>query len=248
MLAVLLAAGRGTRMGMLTAHTPKPLLLLRGRPILEHILRGLKAARVDRVVVVTGHLGELIEAHFGDGHALDMRICYRRQGIPQGTARALQLCRADIGDDCFVLSWGDVVVEPALYAELIAEFRRAPCDVLLTINPCDDPWRGAAVYVDGALRVTGLVEKPPRGSSRTTWNNAGLFVFSPLIFDYVERLAPSPRGEYELPQAIAAMLADRRSVRAHPLRGFWSDLGTPEDLANAERSYRPLDERNDAPP
>ena len=71
-------------------------------------------------------------------------------------------------------------------------------------------------------------------TSRTRWNNAGIFVFSPLIFTYAARLPASPRGEYELPQAIAAMLSDGRSVRACPVRGFWSDLGTPEDLAAAE--------------
>jgi dTDP-glucose pyrophosphorylase len=82
-----------------------------------------------------------------------------------------------------------------------------------------------------------LVEKPPRGSSATCWNNAGLFVFTPLIFQYAGRLAPSARGEYELPQAIATMITDGHLVRALPVRGFWSDLGTPQDLSAAEDAF-----------
>jgi NDP-sugar pyrophosphorylase family protein len=237
MIAVLLAAGRGTRMGTLTEHTPKPLLRLQGQPILEHILRGLQTAGIGHVVIVTGYRGTQIEARFGDGHDLGLEITYRRQETVEGTARALELVRPDIGNRPFVVSWGDVVVEPDLYRGLLAAFRRNPCDALLTVNACDDPWRGAAVYVDAQWRVTRLVEKPPRGTSSTQWNNSGVFVFSPLIFEYTKRLAPSPRGEYELPQAIGGMIAAGCVIRAYPVSGFWSDLGTPEDLEEAERVY-----------
>ncbi|HXQ21876.1 MAG TPA: nucleotidyltransferase family protein [Candidatus Acidoferrales bacterium] len=243
-LAVVLAAGRGTRMGALTATIPKPLLHLCGRPIIEHILLGLRSAGVHETIVITGYRGEQIEAYLGDGTRLGMRLSYRRQERAEGTGRALLLVRDVLGAQSFLLSWGDVVVDAAEYGALRADFTRVPCDTLLSVNAIDDPWRGAAVYVDGDGRVTGLVEKPPRGSSTTRWNNAGVFAFTPLILDYAGRLTPSPRGEYELPQAIAAMLADGHVIRAHALRGFWSDLGTPEDLTAAERAFRPLD----APP
>jgi len=239
MRAVILAAGRGTRMGALTASTPKPLLRLRGRPIIEHILLGLRDAGVRDAVIVTGYLGEQLEAALGDGRRLHMRFTYRRQTHPDGTARALLLARDALQDEPFLLSWGDIVVAPRTYADLVATFAAHPCDALLTVNPVDDPWRGAAVYVDDALRVTRLVEKPPRGASHTRWNNAGLFVFSPHILDYAAQLRPSLRGEYELPQALSAMVDDGGLVRALPVRGFWSDLGTPEDLAAAERIFDP---------
>ena len=238
LIAVILAAGRGTRMGALTATTPKPLLPLCGRPIIEHILLGLRTAEVRDAVIVTGYRAEQIEAHLGDGAALGMRLSYRRQARPEGTARALQLARAAVGERPFVLTWGDVVIDAAEYRAVLDEFERAPCDVLLTLNQVDDPWRGAAVYVDERWRVTQLIEKPPRGTSRTRWNNAGVCVCTPRIFGYAARLPPSERGEYELPQAVAAMLADGCTVRALPLRGFWSDLGSPEDLAAAEEHCR----------
>ncbi|HVM97919.1 MAG TPA: nucleotidyltransferase family protein [Candidatus Acidoferrales bacterium] len=238
MLAVVLAAGRGTRMGALTAATPKPMLRLRGRPILEHILRGLGGAGVRTVVIVTGYLGEQIEEYFGDGDKVGLGIVYRHQGNAEGTARALLLAGDVAGDEDVVVSWGDVVIQPDEYRALIDDFCRTPCDALLSLNRTDDPWRGAAVYVDDRWQVTRLIEKPPRGTSTTTWNNAGVFVASSLLFEYAERLQPSARNEYELPQAIAAMVSDGRVVRGHPLRGFWSDLGTAQDLAEAEEHYR----------
>jgi UDP-N-acetylglucosamine diphosphorylase / glucose-1-phosphate thymidylyltransferase / UDP-N-acetylgalactosamine diphosphorylase / glucosamine-1-phosphate N-acetyltransferase / galactosamine-1-phosphate N-acetyltransferase len=238
-IAVILAAGRGTRMGALTAATPKPLLHLCGRPIIEHILIGLRNAGIREAVVVTGYRGEQIEAHLGNGDALDMQLSYRRQPRAEGTARALLLARDAVEDGPFLLSWGDIVVDGDEYAALLVDFARSPCDTLLSVNEVDDPWCGAAVYVDSERRVTRLVEKPPPGSSTTRWNNAGIFIFTRRIFTYAERLAPSPRGEYELPQAIAAQLAAGHVVRAHPLRGFWSDLGTPDDLQVAERAFTP---------
>ena len=244
MFAVVLAAGRGTRMGALTASTPKPLLPLQGRPIITHILGGLAGAGVTRAAIVTGYLGEQIEAALGDGTALGIDLVYRRQTTADGTARALALVRDLAGGAAFVLCWGDVVVEPHVYRTVVDTFRHHPVDLVLTVNHTDDPWRGGAVYVDDSWRVTRLVEKPPRGTSTTTWNNAGIFVFSPAVFAYIDRLAPSPRGEYELPQAIAAMLADGRNVRAVAVEGFWSDLGTQEDLAEAEHTYRVQTDRS----
>jgi len=234
MMAVVLAAGRGTRMGALTTHTPKPLLTLKERPIIEHILIGLRSAGVDRAVVVTGYRGEQVEAYLGDGSRLGLRLTYHRQERPEGTAKALLRAADAAAQDAFVLSWGDIVVTPSNYGALVAAFAQQPCDALLMVNEMDDPWRGAAVYVDAQWRVTQLIEKPLRGTSQTCWNNAGLFVFTPVIFTYAARVQPSARCEYELPQAIAAMIHDGRAVRACAVRGFWSDLGTPEDLAVAE--------------
>jgi len=226
-------------MGALTASTPKPLLPLCGRPILEHILLGFRSAGVDEVVIVLGYRGEQIEAAFGDGARLGMHLSYRHQEHPAGTAQALLLTRDFVDSEEFLLSWGDVVIDFEEYAALAREQAARPSALLLSLSHMDDPWRGAAVYVDESLRVTRLIEKPPRGTSTTTWNNAGIFIISPAIFEYAGRLQPSERGELELPQAMAAMIADGCLVRGYPLRGFWSDLGTPEDLAYAEGVFAP---------
>mgnify|MGYP005846143119 FL=1 len=238
MIAVVLAAGRGTRMGALTATTPKPMLPLAGQPILAHILHGLAGAGLEQVVLVVGYRGECIVEHFGNGRHMGLQLQYVWQEKPEGTAAALLLASGHIGSHPFFLTWGDVVVSPANYRALCERFLRQPCAGWIGINAVDDPAAGAAVYLDGE-RVCRMVEKPPPGTSRTRWNNAGLGIYQPLLLDYAAALPPSPRGERELPQAVQAMIAGGHEVRAYPIRGFWSDLGTPEALALAERTFDP---------
>lgn len=238
MMAVVMAAGRGSRMGALTSHTPKPLLPVQGRPLLEHALLGLRDAGVSEAIVVTGWLGEMVEEEFRDRPDLAMSLRFVRQPVPDGTGRALQAATPWLRDESFLVCWGDILIDPPGYAALVREFENHPCDVLLGLNPVDDPWRGAAVYLGEDERVIRLEEKPARGTSTTNWNNAGVFLARPALLDYAVRLIPSARGEYELPQAIANMIADGCEVRGYPLSGFWSDVGTPEDLAEAESTFR----------
>lgn len=236
--AVVLAAGRGMRMGDLTASIPKPLLAVADRPLIAHIAAGIAAAGLRRLVIVTGYLGEKIESALGDGSELGVEIRYERQASADGTGRALLLAQRWIRDQPFLLGWSDVLVEPRVYAEMIRGFAAAPCDVLLAVNEVEDPWRGAAVYVDSEWRVTRLEEKPSRGTAMTCWNNAGILVCAPPVLDYARRLAPSARGEYELPQAVAQMVREGRIVRARPVLGFWCDVGTPRDLEWADAQLR----------
>lgn len=235
--AVILAAGRGSRMGALTAATPKPLLAVAGTPIVARVLGGLRRAGVRHAVVVTGYLGEQIEAALGDGAVLGLAIDYRRQTAPDGTARALLLAAPLLDRRPFAVCWGDVLVPAGFYATFLEAFAARPCAAQLAVNAVDDPWRGAAVYVEADWRVSRVEEKPPRGSSTTGWNNAGIMAFAPLVLDYARRLAPSSRGEYELPQAVAQMVCDGRDVRAVPIDGPWSDVGTPADLAAAQTLF-----------
>ena len=87
---------------------------------------------------------------------------------------------------------------------------------------------GAAVYRDGD-RITRLIEKPPRGTSTSKWNNAGVMILTPRIFPALRVLPRSERGEYELPQAVGALIDEGRLVLGHELTGFWSDVGTVEE-------------------
>jgi UDP-N-acetylglucosamine diphosphorylase / glucose-1-phosphate thymidylyltransferase / UDP-N-acetylgalactosamine diphosphorylase / glucosamine-1-phosphate N-acetyltransferase / galactosamine-1-phosphate N-acetyltransferase len=232
--AVILAAGRGTRMKSLTEGVPKPMLPVAGRPLLEWVVEALREAGITRLLIVTGYRAERVEAHFGDGSSFGFAIRYRRQDLQDGTARALLLGREAVNGRPFLLAWGDILTERVNYPRILRTFADSGCDVLLGVNWVEDPSRGAAVDVDEHWAIRRIVEKPPPGTAGTHWHNAGIAVFRPLVFEYAERVPRSPRGEYEIPDAIAAMIADGRDVRAFPLEGFWSDVGTPEDLARAQ--------------
>ncbi len=241
--AVMLAAGRGTRLGAITANYPKPLLEVGGHPIIVRILEGLVSAGITEVTIITGHFAELLEAEVGNGEHAGIRIRYARQERVEGTARALALAREFCADGQFFAGWGDILVRPENYARVLRAARFA--DHVLGVNEMEDPALGAAVYVDdpAALdrgepaRVTRLVEKPAPGTSATLWNNAGLCVLGPAIWPEIDRLAPSERGEYELPQAIAALVESGAEVRAVPVVGPWFDVGTPEDLGRARVEF-----------
>jgi len=233
--AVILAAGRGTRMKGLTEELPKPMLPVAGRPLLEHIVETLRTAGIERLVLITGYRSERIEEYFGDGRRFGVEIAYRRQAVRDGTARALVLARDAIAERDFVLAWGDILAEPRNYPRLVETFVRLSADGLLAVNWVEDPCRGAAVYVDSRHRIERIVEKPPPGTATTNWNNAGIAVFRAQIFEYAAKVGKSPRGEYEIPDALAAMLEAGLGLYAFPLEGFWSDVGTPQDLARVER-------------
>lgn len=233
--AILLAAGKGTRLGSLTAHAPKPLLEVAGKPILVHITDGLMRAGIERFLIVTGHFGELIEAELGNGAAVGVRIEYVRQERLEGTARALALGREFAEGEPFFFGWGDILVRPENYRSVMRRARLA--DAVIAVNEVDDPWAGGAVYVDDDLRVMRMVEKPAKGTSTTRWNNAGFGVLGPEIWPLIDALEPSERGEYELPQAIGALIASGARVVASPVEGPWFDIGTPEQLEAARREF-----------
>jgi len=235
MKAVILAAGKGTRLGSLTQDFPKPMVEIGKKKVLEWILEAVYKTGLSEFVVVTGYLAGSIENYFGDGSRWGIRIEYTRQENPNGTGGAVRLTRPVIGDTPFLLTWGDILMSHQNYAQIREDFQRNPVAGTVGVNPVDDPWKGAAVYFDeNHRRIQKIVEKPPKGTSTSKWNNAGLFVFDPCIYAYLDRIQPSVRGEYELPDALRLMMEEDKTLRAVPLSGFWGEVGTPEDVEQLE--------------
>jgi dTDP-glucose pyrophosphorylase len=217
-------------MGEITAETPKPMLRVHGRPLLEHVLDRLAAAGVRQFLVVVGYRRELIEEYF---RSWRLPVRFGVQTDVNGTAKATLLARNFAAQHPFLLTFGDILCEPAAYvncARVLCE--HAGAAAVLGVKSVDDPWRGAAVYVEGD-RITRVIEKPPRGTSTTHWNSAGLFALRPVVFEYLARVTPSPRGEYELTSSFELMLAAGLELRICEMQGDWRDVGTPEDLRAA---------------
>ncbi len=224
--AVVLAAGRGTRMKELTDELPKPMVSVKGTPILESIVRGLVANGIGRILLVVGWRKEVIVDHFGDGSAYGCSIEYAEQVVQDGTGRVVDLARDFAGEDPFVLSYGDILVPPAAYGPLV-DF--SGVEGKLSVKIDEDVRKGGAVFIEDG-RVVGLVEKPPEGEPTSPYYNAGIYSFSPRIFEYTARLELSPRGEYELTDAIAAQVRDGLRIEAVELVGDWADVRDPEVL------------------
>lgn len=228
--AVVLAAGRGTRMGGMTSEVPKPMLPVQGRPILEHVLDNLAAAGVERFLLVVGYRHEMVEKHF---RQWPLPVEFRVQDPVDGTGSAARLARGFAAGDPVLLTFGDILCDPGAYDRCAQTLERHPAaGAVLGVKEVNDPWRGAAVYeADG--KVKRVIEKPPRGASTTHWNSAGLYAMRSIVFPYLDRLQPSSRHEYELTSIFEMMLADGVNLRISPIDGPWRDVGSPEDLAAA---------------
>ncbi len=228
--AVILAAGRGTRMKSLTDDCPKPMLLLDGRPILAHQIERLESAGIEKICIVVGYRAEMVTEYFAVHPPRKASLHYELQETQDGTGSAARLCKDFVADEPFLLTFGDIMVDASVYARLFELAGRA--EIVLTVKRVDDPHRGAAVYVDGG-RVVKIIEKPPRGSSTTNLNNAGIYVFSPRVFEKLARLQLSARGEYDLTDAVHESVTAGELVRWFEIESFWRDVGRPEDLAPA---------------
>jgi NDP-sugar pyrophosphorylase family protein len=227
--AVLLAAGRGTRMKELTNELPKPMLEVRGRPILQHIVEGLRDAGVQRVLIVVGWRAEVVRDHFRDGSSVGVAIEYITQTVQDGTGRVVELAKDFAGPAPFVLSYGDILINPENYSRLVA-LRDAEAFVSVKHNPGEIA-KGGAIFVDDQFTVTDVREKPGPGEPTSPWYNAGVYTFRPSIFEHTARLEKSPRGEFELTDAIRALAQSTRRVRVVELTGDWADVRDPEVLA-----------------
>ena len=225
--AVVLAAGKGTRMGSLTEDLPKPMLPVNGKPLLEHILDHLAQAGVRECGLITGYRHEVIEQHFA---GYPMRIEFIHQQIINGTGGAAKLARGFAGSDPFLLTYGDIWCEPDDYRRVMQPIELEPeTEATLAVKYVEDPFQGAAVYVEGGF-IRKIIEKPPKGTSTTNWNSAGIYCFRPGVFEEIDRVPLSPRGEYEITSALEQMNDGGQKLRAVEIKGAWRDIGRPEDL------------------
>jgi dTDP-glucose pyrophosphorylase len=246
MKAVILAAGKGTRMKELTNEVPKPMLKVQGKPILEHIIGGILAAGVRDIFIVTGYHAETIEGHFGDGAKWGARIAYGRQIVQDGTGKAPEVAKAFVGDSPFILTYGDIFVKPETYAQMIQRFGGDDFSGVITVTRGEDVTKGGLNFFDEQFCLKRLIEKPTLAQLEElrregwlkpgdpVWYNAGIYLFRPLVFEFTARLQKSPRGEYELTDAVSGLVASGHRIAGLEIQGRWVDVRDPEVLAKLE--------------
>ena len=235
--AVILAAGRGTRMRELTAELPKPMIEVRGKPVLQHIIEGLHDAGIRDLLLVVGYRANAVRDFFGDGSRYNVAIQYTTQTVQDGTGRVVELAHDFVTDRPFILAYGDILVDPANYKRVVD----LPDDVeaFLTVTRGEDLTKGGAVFLNEQMELVDIREKSDRWSGLSQdaipLYNAGLYAFRPSIFDFTAKLTPSPRGEYELTDAIRELAQSGKKVKAIKLTGEWADVRDPETLARLNR-------------
>ncbi len=224
--AILLAAGLGTRLRPHTLTTPKPLLPVQGRPILDWTLGALPPS-VDRVIVVVHYLAEQIEAYLArQKHLAEWAVV--PQGDPRGTGDALRKCQAHVRSEKFLVLNGDDLFG----AKDLAELADKPAGVIC--QEVDEPRKFGIAFLkpDGTLEK--LVEKPDLPGPQLA--NTGAYVFPRRVFDL--EISLSPRGEYEITDFVSQLAAQ---APFHVVRStFWFPIGTEEAWQNAQTL--PLDE------
>jgi dTDP-glucose pyrophosphorylase len=227
--AVVLAAGRGTRMRELTVDLPKPMIEVRGKPVLQHIVEGLRDADIRKFLIIVGYRADSVQNFFGDGSRYKIEIQYATQVVQDGTGRVVDLARNFVGSSPFILSYGDILVDPGNYKRIVD--LADDVEAIITVKCGEDVSKGGAVFLNERMELVDLREKSQPGELTSQWYNAGLYVFRPSIFEFTGKLKASPRGEYELTDAIRNLAQLSKKVKALELTGEWADVRDPEVLA-----------------
>lgn len=225
MKAMILAAGKGERMRPLTLHTPKPLLPVAGKPLIQWHIEALQRAGLDRLVINHAWLGEQLEAAFGNGAAYGVQINWSPEDLPLETAGGILRALPLLGDEPFVLVNGDVWTDFDFSGLRLPEGRLA--HLVLVDNP---PFKARGDFLLGEGVIANPVTEAEQGRALTY---SGIAVLSPQLFD----------GLIDGPQPLAPLLraaAERGLVSGERYTGNWIDVGTPERLRQAEQHAREI--------
>lgn len=241
MKAVILAGGKGTRLQPFTTSFPKPLMPLGDLPILEILLRQLRAHAVTEVTLLVGHLAYLIEGYFRDGSDLDLRIDYVREERPLGTAGPLRQLRGRVDADTLVMN-GDLLTDVDFGALMLAHRQSRAAVTISTYRRNERLELGVLTY-EGGDDIVRYDEKPTLELDISM----GLYAVRPDVLDRI------PDGSYDMPALITDLIAAGWPVagRRHP--GFWLDIGRVDDytraseiFANDPDAFLPLTRRDGA--
>ena len=225
MKAVVLVAGKGTRMEPLTSDCPKVMLQVANKPILEHIVNSAIDAGIEGFVFITGYLEQQIREYFGDGSKWGVSIEYVPQQEQLGTADAIGYAKGHV-EEAFLVLNGDMLIGQDDLKALLSRTEEAVICVKEVDNPSD-----FGVLETENNKVVRIIEKPK--NPPTNLANAGIYLFRESIFDFIDITQPSVRNELEITDSIQMLIDSGAAVGYSPLEGRWIDIGYPWDLLKA---------------
>lgn len=240
MKGLILAGGSGRRLRPLTYSGAKQLVPIANRPVLFYVIDNLVAAEIhDIAIIVSSESSSEIHAAVGDGKKFGARCTLIEQDRPGGLAHAVLCAREFLGQDPFVMYLGDNLVGSGIRDIVIEFLRDESTAALALLKEVGDPREFGVAEVDQAGNVTGLVEKP--AEPRSNLALVGVYFFRPSIFDAIAEIEPSARGELEITDAIAQVIARGDVCRFVHLTSWWLDIGKKDDVLLANDTI--LDER-----
>ena len=228
---LVLSGGAGTRLRPITHTSAKQLVPVANKPVLFYGLEALRDAGIREVGIIIGDTGDEIREAVGDGSALGIEVTFIPQSAPLGLAHAVLTAEEFLGDDPFVMYLGDNLLRDGI-TPLVEEFRASDPDAMILLQQVPNPSSYGVAVLDGD-RVVNLEEKP--AEPRSDLALVGVYMFTPSILDAAKKIAPSPRGELEITDAIQYLIDEGRRVEPHVVTGWWKDTGKVEDMLEANR-------------
>lgn len=234
MKALVLSGGAGTRLRPFTHSSPKQLVPVAGKAVLEHVLQNIVATGITDIGVVVGDGAgaAAIRAAVGDGARFGARLTYLRQDRPLGLAHAVLVAREFLGDDDFLMYLGDNML-PEGVGEVVDAFRADRPAAQLVVQKVADPRAYGVAETDEDGNVLALAEKPAEPASDLAL--IGVYCFTPAVHEAVAAIGPSARGELEITDAVAWLVRRGRPVRASEYAGYWQDTGDVAGVLDCNR-------------
>ncbi|MFH0853370.1 MAG: sugar phosphate nucleotidyltransferase [bacterium] len=224
--AVVLAGGQGMKMRPFTYETPKAMIPVQGKPILEHTVIMLRDAGVKKIIIQIGHLGNKIEEHFGDGSRLGISISYVREVKAEGTAAALRLAKKELQAGPFILMYGDVLIDINLL-DFIDFHSESNSLATIAVTSVAKPSEFGVVRMQGS-KVVEFLQKPPQSQGMSHLIYTGVSIIEPEVISLIP-----DKGESHLEEDVFPRLAKQKKLSGYPFEGKWFDIGTPEDYERA---------------
>jgi len=231
MKGLILAGGKGTRLRPITHSIAKQLVPIANKPVIEFGIEALCDADVRDIGIVVGDSASEIERALGDGSRWGARFTYIPQSAPLGLAHAVKTAQNFLEENKFIVYLGDNLIKGGVL-EFVREFESCNADASILLSRVSNPSEFGVAYLEND-RVVRLEEKPK--APKSDYALVGVYLFTPCVFDAIDTLKPSFRGEYEITDAIQTLIDWGKEVRYHVVTGWWKDTGTVEAILEANR-------------